>query len=87
MALLSVMEAAAIANLSRSRIQKAIAAGQIRAVRLEGMWLLDSDSLAEWIAKPRPPGRPRKAKPDEPPKKRRKRRKPDTAAETEGSNT
>ena len=60
MALLSVSEAAAESGLSGSRIRKAIAAGQIRAVRLEGMWLIDSESLAEFIDERRGPGRPRR---------------------------
>ena len=59
MALLSVSEAAAESGLSGSRIRKAIAARQIRAVRLEGMWLIDSESLAEFMAGRRGPGRPR----------------------------
>ena len=62
MALLSIAEAAEVAGLSRSRIQKAIAANQLRAVRFEKSWVIDSESLREWMAKPRPPGRPRKPK-------------------------
>lgn len=60
MALLSIAEAATEAGLSRSRIQKAIAASQIRAVRIEGLWLIDSESLHEFMAERPGPGRPRK---------------------------
>ena len=80
MALLSIAEATEIAGLSRSRLQQAISANQIRAVKVEHVWLIDSESLREWIARPRPVGRPlgwRKPKNDESPK-RRKRRKPNS---------
>ena len=58
MALLTVSEAATIAKLSSSRIRKALADGQIRAVKVEGLWLIESDSLQAFILAPRHVGRP-----------------------------
>ena len=60
MALYSVSEAAVEAGLSGKSIRQAIAHGQIRAVKVEGMWLVESDSLRDYMATPRKPGRPRK---------------------------
>lgn len=60
MALYSVSEAAVEAGLSGKSIRQAIANGQIRAVKVEGMWLVESDSLRDYMATPRKPGRPRK---------------------------
>ncbi len=58
MALLSVSEAAARTSLSGSRIRKALADGQIRGARLETFWLIEEQSLDEFMASPRKPGRP-----------------------------
>ena len=58
MALLSVSEAAAKIGLSGARIRKALADGQIRGVRLETSWLIEDQSLDEFMASPRKPGRP-----------------------------
>ena len=77
MALYTVTEAAPIAQRDRSRIRQALAAGEIRAVKVEGLWLIESDSLQEWIDTPRKPGRPvgwRKRKNDERPKHRKRRK-------------
>ena len=59
MALLTIAEAASEVGLSRSRIQKAITAKQIRAVKVERVWLIESDSLREWMADRPGPGRPK----------------------------
>ena len=58
MALYTVTEAASIARLSTSLIRKALADGKIRAVKIEGLWLIESDSLQAFIDAPRTPGRP-----------------------------
>lgn len=58
MPLYSVAEAAAEAGLSGSRIRKAIASKQVRAVKIEGLWLIDSGSLRDFMAAERKPGRP-----------------------------
>ena len=58
MALYTVTEAAKIAKLSTARIRNAVAASQIRGVKVEGLWLIESDSLQTFIDKPRNAGRP-----------------------------
>ena len=58
MALYTVSEAAGMAKLSTSLIRKALAYGKIRAVKIEGLWLIESDSLQAFIDAPRTPGRP-----------------------------
>ncbi len=60
MALFSVSEAATESGLSGTRIRKAIASKQIRAVKVEGLWLIESDSLHEFMAERPGPGRPRR---------------------------
>ena len=56
--MLSVSEAASKTGLSGARIRKALADGQIRGVRLETSWLIEDQSLEEFMTRPRKPGRP-----------------------------
>lgn len=79
MALLTIGEAVKLAGVSGVRIRQLLNNGRIMGTRVDDtFWLVNSQSLQNYIDSPRKPGRPlgwRKAKPDEPPKKRRKRRK------------
>ena len=61
MALLSVSEAAIQSGLSRERIRKLLIEGRIMGTKLDRVsWLVNSQSLEDYVASPRRPGRPRK---------------------------
>lgn len=54
----SVPEAAQRLGVNRERIGALIAAGQLRARKFAGRWLIDESSVDELLARPRPVGRP-----------------------------
>ncbi len=64
MALLSVSEAATQSGLSRERIRKLLSEGRIMGTKLDRVtWVVNSQSLEDYMATPRRPGRPRKDAP------------------------
>ena len=54
----SVAEAAQRLGVNRERVGAMIAAGQLRARKFAGRWLVDESSVDELLARPRPVGRP-----------------------------
>ena len=61
MALLSVQEAATQAGLSRERIRFLLNGGRLMGTKLDrSTWLVNSQSLEDYMASPRKPGRPKK---------------------------
>ena len=61
MALLSVTEAAIQSGLSRERIRKLLNEGRIMCTKLDRVsWVVNSQSLEDYMASDRRPGRPRK---------------------------
>ena len=61
MALLSVQEAATQAGLSRERIRFLLNEGRLMGTKLDrSTWLVNSQSLEDYMASPRKPGRPKK---------------------------
>ena len=54
----SVAEAAQRLGVNRERVGAMIAAGQLRARKFAGRWLIDESSVDELWARPRPVGRP-----------------------------
>jgi excisionase family DNA binding protein len=54
----SVAEAAQRLGVNRERVGAMIAAGQLRARKFAGRWLIDESSVDELLARPRPVGRP-----------------------------
>jgi excisionase family DNA binding protein len=54
----SVAEAAQRLGVNRERVRAMIAAGQLRARKFAGRWLIDESSVDELLARPRPVGRP-----------------------------
>jgi excisionase family DNA binding protein len=51
-------DAADLVGLDRSRIRQLAIAGQVRAQKIGGTWLIEKDSLEQWKATVRKPGRP-----------------------------
>lgn len=57
--MLTVTQAAALADVGAARIRKLMQQGRIKGEKLTArMWLVDEASLREWIATPRKAGNP-----------------------------
>ena len=63
MALVSVTEAAKSAGISDARVRQLLAAHQILGQKYGGIWVLDDESLRQYLAKPQTRGRPRRNAP------------------------
>lgn len=75
--LLSVTEAAAVLNVTRSAVQQAIESQRLPAIRVGHRYVLRASDVASYIVAPGGPGRPRPSRqsPTVSEEKREKRRK------------
>ena len=65
--LITVTQAAAIAGVKPAWLRRQVLRGNIKGEKLtDRMWLVDEDSLREWMSKPKSVGRPKKQETEQP---------------------